>query len=114
MVTADILYTYDYEDRQIARYPVTAGSSTTYTVYDGANPRYFVVTDASRLANGGSNASISQRDLYDPAGGQILATDDCSGTAAGVLWGLADEEGTIHDIVDSTGTFSTTFSIPGF
>ena len=46
-------------------------------------------------------AAISQRDLYGPAVDKILATDNASGT---VLWGLADYEGTIRDVVSDNTT----------
>jgi len=101
-----VTYTYDFAGRMIRRGlddDGSAGSDAmtyTYTVYDGQNV-YLVVTDPNALANPGSNnsAAVSQRDLYAQAVDQILATDDCSGMVAGVLWGLGDNQGTPRDVV---------------
>ncbi len=42
---------------------------------------------------------MSQRYLYGNAVDEILAVEDAAGD---VLWGLADHEGTIRDLVDSS------------
>ena len=102
-VTQVVTYTYDYLGRMI-REGVGASLSSqsyTYTVYDGENP-YLQVgnTTTGSLATSASTATISQRDLYGLAVDQILATDNGSG---GVLWGLADYEGTIRDVVNNSG-----------
>ncbi len=77
-------------------------TSYVYTVYDGSSA-YLQVSDANHLANGGATAVVSQRYLYGPAVDQVLATDNCSGTGAGVLWGLGDHEGTVRDVVNGSG-----------
>ena len=106
-VTQEVQYSYDYSDRLIRRRVFTSGAwqAPAYTVYDGQNP-YLQVTDSSHLSSPSSNvtAQISQRELYGQAVDQILATDDCLGTAGSVLWGLGDDEGTIRDVVNNSGT----------
>ena len=72
-------------------------------MYDGANP-YLQVSDSTALSGSGTPA-ISQRYLYGAAVDQILATDNCNGT---VLWGLAENNGTIRDVVQyNSGTGQT-------
>ncbi|MGO9114668.1 MAG: deaminase [Thermoguttaceae bacterium] len=100
--TEEIQYTYDYAGQLIRTAIDATGSgnfSYTYTVYDGENP-YLQVSDPKGLAVSPSSATISQRYLYGQAVDQILATDNGAGT---VLWGLADFEGTIRDVVNSSG-----------
>ncbi|MGO9114664.1 MAG: RHS repeat domain-containing protein, partial [Thermoguttaceae bacterium] len=100
--TSEVQYTYDYAGRLIRTATDATGSGKftyTYTVYDGENA-YLQVSDPNGLANTPSSATISQRYLYGPAVDQILATDNGAGT---VLWGLADFEGTIRDVVNSSG-----------
>ncbi len=100
-VTQVVAYVYDSFGRVVRRFDSNASPSYVYTVYDGRNA-YRDVSDTTTLAGTGTPV-ISRRYLYGPAVDQILATDNCSGTAAGVLWGLGDNEGTIRDVVDSTG-----------
>jgi RHS repeat-associated protein len=59
------------------------------------------LTDADGLDGAGYSPELSQRYLYGSAVDEILAVEDA---VDDVLWGLADHEGTIRDIVDSTGT----------
>jgi RHS repeat-associated protein len=108
-VTMTVTYAYD-SFGNVIRETVTNYSSsgptgpatTTYTVYNGANP-YLTITDTNQLADGGATAAISQRDLYGQAVDQILATDACTGSSSGVLFGLADYQGTIGDVVNASG-----------
>ena len=79
--------------------------SYTYTAYDGQNP-YLQVGDSTSLGGAGT-PSIAQRFLYGAAVDQILATDDCNGTAGSVLWGLADKDGTVRDVVNKSGSVVT-------
>ena len=58
------------------------------------------LTDADGLEGSGPSPALSQRNLYGSAVDEILAVEDAAGD---VLWGLADHEGTIRDIVDSLG-----------
>ena len=98
----EIRYTYDYAGRLIRMATNATGSGVftyTYTVYDGQNP-YLQVSDSGGLADTLTTPGISQRYLYARAADQILATDNCAGS---VLFGLADYEGSICDVVDSTG-----------
>jgi RHS repeat-associated protein len=108
-VTMIVTYSYDAFGNQIRRTERTYSSSgptsaTTYsyTVYNGANP-YLVVTDANELADGAADAAITQRDLYGPAVDQVLATDSCTGSSSGVLFGLPDYQDTIEDVVNTSG-----------
>ena len=59
------------------------------------------VTDADGLDGSGYSPELSQRYLYGSTVDEILAVEDSAGD---VLWGLADHEATIRDLVDSTGT----------
>ncbi len=59
------------------------------------------LTDADGLDGTLQPTALSQRYLYGSAVDEILAVEDAAGD---LLWGLADHEGTIRDIVDSTGT----------
>ena len=98
--SSTVSYTYDSSDRLIGCTTTSGGvSQTTYTVYQGDNPLEDYTT------TGGSSVKCSHVYLYGPAVDQILASDNCSGTAAGVLWGLADNEGTIRDVVNATGAW---------
>jgi uncharacterized delta-60 repeat protein/RHS repeat-associated protein len=107
--TSDLIvaYSYDYLGDMIRRAIDPDGSAGsdpttyTYTVYDGQNP-YLVVSDSTTLGGSGTPA-VSQRDLYATAVDQILATDAGSGSSS-VMWGLADYEGTIRDVVNDSGT----------
>jgi RHS repeat-associated protein len=98
--TQIVTYTFDYQGNMIRRGLDVGGTTTyTYTVYNGQNP-YLQVSDANHLAGGGATAAISQRYLYGQAVDQILGTDNGGGN---VLWGLADYEGTIRDVVNTSG-----------
>jgi len=99
--TQVVTYTYDYAGWMIRRGEGTSltSQSYVYTVYDGQNA-YLQVSDQNHLANGGASASISERYLYGQAVDQIFATDRGGGN---VLWGLADYEGTIRDVLNSSG-----------
>ena len=74
------------------------------------------VTDPDALAYPVTNttAAITQRYLYGPAVDQILATETFTPTTDTVLWGLGDNEGTIRDVVDSTGSVKTHVQFTSF
>ena len=109
-----MVYTYDYANRQIGRFDYIYGygwpksSSETQTVYNGQNPylEVSVPTLGISIPTSGnySTAQVSKRYLYAKAVDQVLATDNCAGS---VLWGLADQEGTIRDVVNNSGTLVT-------
>jgi RHS repeat-associated protein len=118
-------YTYDSSGRLIrkgvdADGDGTGGTSYTYTVYDGLgqNP-YLTISDADGLDNGLvwdengihlADIVVTERYLYGQAADQILAVDNSpllpgeGQGEGGVLWGLADHEGTIRDVVNNSGT----------
>ena len=112
--TEVVVYTYDYANRQIGRFDYIYGygwpksSSETQTVYDGQNPylEVSVPTLGINIPTSGdySSAKVPERYLYAKAVDQVLATDNCAGT---VLWGLADQEGTIRNLVNNSGTLVT-------
>jgi YD repeat-containing protein len=84
-------YTYDALNRRIGVDETVSGTETkTWTAYDGTNP--YVEFDGS--------GDLLERYLYGPVANQILARVSGSGTEA---WYLADNEGTIRDIVDTSG-----------
>jgi RHS repeat-associated protein len=85
-------YTYDAMNRRIGTDETVSGTETkTWTVYDGVNA----------YADFDGSGTLLNRYLYGPEANQILARISASGTEA---WYLADNEGTIRDIVDTTGT----------
>ena len=112
-IDSEVEYTYDYLDRRIR---MKIDSNTTgggespgcyYDVYQGDNLA-LEIDDPDGLAdnfwaNGTvreNDASVSHRYLYGAAVDEILASENASGT---VLWGLADNEGTIRDVVNNSG-----------
>ena len=113
--TQKIDYGYDAFNRRVSRevttYTTTEGSndggeggdstttSSTYTekfIYDGDH----VVLDF--LSTDSSATVPHSRYLYGPAIDQVLAQETTSG-AGNVYWLLADNEGSIRDVVDKVG-----------
>jgi len=99
-------YTYDYLDRRILRKIDADGSASNpaeyyYNVYQGGNAA-LEIHDANSLATAGTGQNsphVEHRYFYGAAVDEILASENAStGT---ILWGLADNEGSIRDIVDS-------------
>jgi RHS repeat-associated protein len=96
-VTKQTNYVYDAEDRRIKRTFDPDGSSSQpatsqYFVYDGAN-----------LAMTFDNAqSLAHRYLYGPSTDQVLVDEvfSTTGQSQETLWPLADQQGTIRDIVN--------------
>jgi RHS repeat-associated protein len=101
-VTKESLYTYDQFDRRLSKSvapdgPGGASAVISRFIYDGDN----IV-----LVFGGSSASdLKNRYLHGPAVDQILADEQVTslGSAGSVLWPLADNQGTIRDLVNSSG-----------
>ena len=100
-----VYFTYDYANRQIARYDYFVGGSTiAYTVYNGQNA-YLQVTDPNYLGGGSGNttAGISQRYLDGPGVDQIIATETYTGGTSVVYVGLGNNDGTMCDVVSTSG-----------
>lgn len=94
-ITTETLYVYDALDKRIAKSVDPDGTGTLAAsveryVYDGENLAY-VFNDAGALLT---------RYLYGPAADQLLAEEDAAGH---VRWALADRQGSIRDVIDSSG-----------
>jgi RHS repeat-associated protein len=91
-VLKDVTYTYDVFNNRIGE-TVTIGSTTTTErfVHDG---------DQVALTFDGSG-NLTHRYLYGPLPDQVLADDNGQGQ---VLWPLADDQGSVRDVVNSAGT----------
>jgi RHS repeat-associated protein len=99
-------YTYDFQNRRIAKSLSTLHSplSTTYYLYDGNRWERGHAGDHIALQFDGAG-TLTNRYLYGPAVDQILADEQIDQvlgpTAAGkVLWPLADNLGTVRDLAD--------------
>ena len=105
-------YVYDAFNRLVKETvdPDGASGSTsveqTVFAYDGMN----VVLQFEKTGSGaGAATDLSDRYLWGTAVDQILADEKVHYSSGqfvtdAVLWGLADHEGSIRDIVDNTGT----------
>ena len=106
-------YTYDAFDRRIAKAVDTnpadaVDAAITHFVYDRANVRLeFVDTDGV----GPAAAALANRYLHGPAVDQILAQESSAGS---VLYHLADQIGTIRDLIDNTGTLANHIKYDSF
>ena len=94
-VVESVEYTYDLLNRRIGKVidPDGPGSSPAQVerlVYDGDN--IILTFDGS--------GNQTHRYLHGPAIDQVIADEDSSGE---VRWGLADNQNTIRDVIDSTG-----------
>jgi RHS repeat-associated protein len=87
VVTKTIEYLYDVSDRRIGK-KVDGGTTERY-VYDGS--------DIALVFDGAG--SQTHRYLYGTGVDTVLADE----TGAGVVWALADNQGTIRDVVDGGG-----------
>lgn len=98
-VTQQVSYAYDAFDRRVSE-SVAHGDSaaTTYFVYDSNN----VVLDFS-ATTGQAAPTLAHRYLHGPAVDQVLAQEDGSGPVA---WLLADDLGSIRDVVDNQGAIT--------
>ena len=96
-------YTYDYLDRRIARTLDSDGDGTvdeyTYQLHRG-DELAMEFSDQDGLEGETYDPELAHRYLYGAAVDQILAVENASGD---VLWGLADHEGTIRDVVQHDG-----------
>ena len=102
-VTKYVEYTYDAANRRVCTAVDDDGDGTLddyrYDIYHSGALR-MELTDPDGLGTG-APTTIAHRYLWGPAVDQILAVEDPAGE---VLWGLSDHQGTIRDIVNSTGT----------
>ena len=81
----------------------TGAADYYYSVYRGDNP-LLEIHDVDGLAGGTYTPHLEHRYMYGLATDQILASENSLGE---VLWGLADNEGTIRDVVRSTTQAAT-------
>jgi RHS repeat-associated protein len=92
-ITGTVQYTYDPLNRRISQ-TVTNGSGTVtlkeHYIYDG--------NALVQVLDGSGN--VTHTFLNGPAANQPLADDAGSGN---VTWMLADQQGTVRDVIDSTG-----------
>ncbi len=108
-VTQDVKYTYDMFNNVIGR-SITVGGTTTDSrfVFD-------VGTGNMVLAFDGTGA-MTDRFLWGPGVNQILADEHFTPTTAGempasvgsVYWALANNQGSVTDVVNSSGTLNHT------
>ena len=101
--TQVVEYTYDYLDRRIRKTVDADGDGTVdeyaYQAHRGDHLA-LEFTDPDGLADDTHDPAVAHRYLYGAAVDQILAVEDSGGS---VLWGLDDHQGTIRDVIDSTG-----------
>ena len=88
-------YTYDLLNRRIGKVidpdgPGSEPAQVERLVYDGDNI----------ILSFDGNGNQTHRYLHGPAIDQVIADEDSSGQ---VRWGLADNQNTIRDVIDSTG-----------
>ena len=104
-VKKEIDYKYDAFDRRIAKLLDSDGNGTVdseeHYVYDGADI-VLQYDDAS---------SLTHRYLHGPAIDQVLADEDDLGD---VLWPLADNQGTVRDLVDDNGDVQNHLTFDAF
>jgi RHS repeat-associated protein len=116
-VTKEIVYTYDPLNRRIAKTidedgPTVVGSpdtgtlppETTFFIYDGDRAARDGAGDHIALVLDGAG-NITNRYLYGSAIDQILADEDALGE---ILWPLADNLGSVRDLVTYDDSSSTT------
>ena len=115
IATQTVTYTYDYLNRLVGETAVTGSGSTEQTVqtayvYDGTDVILkFQNTTTGGPASGSLAAgNLTDRYLWGSAVDQVLADenvalDQSPSDAGAVLWGLADLNGSIADIVDNVG-----------
>ena len=97
-------YTYDVFDRRIAKEIDSDGSGDSESerlIYDG---------DHITLSFDGTG-DITHRYLYGANIDQILADEDAQGD---ILWPLTDHQGTVRDLIDSTGSIQNHITYSSF
>ena len=102
--TQVVAYSYDASDRRIQRTLDSDGDGTPedyrYQVHRGGEAA-LELSDPDGLEGQTYEPALAHRYLYGAAVDQILAVEDDSGD---VLWGLADHQGTIRDVIDSAAS----------
>ena len=94
--TEEVNDTYDALNRLISESVTTpAGTTVTDFVYDGDN-----VLLEFQSSGGSSTPVLTEHSLYGPAVDQVLAEDAGDGS---VFWLLADDLGSIRDVLNSAG-----------
>jgi YD repeat-containing protein len=93
-VVKSIEYTYDVADRRIAK--KIDGVVQERYVYDGSN--------IALVFDGQGNQTY--RYLHGPGIDQILADEKANGS---VVWALADNQGTVRDLIDGNGALRYTW-----
>jgi RHS repeat-associated protein len=98
-LTKDVLYTYDVFDRLIRKQVDDPA--------DGSIDRAeaFVYDGDDVVASFDAAGSLTHRYLHGPAVDQVFADEDALGE---ILWGLADNQGTVRDVVDYDAGSNTT------
>src|SRR5262249_51090386 len=94
-------FAYDALDRRISKRVRDAAGhdvQTDYVYHRDTGLLDFVAPDGP---NGSQPPALAMRYLFGPHVDQVLAQQDAAGH---VLWLLPDHLGTIHDLVDNTGT----------
>lgn len=94
----EVLFTYDALDNRLTKTVDPDGEGE-----DPAETTTFACADgqvALEFSGTGGGRTLAQRYLYGPGVDQVLARDDGS---EGVLWALADNEGTVRDLVNASG-----------
>ncbi len=87
-------YTYDAFNNRIGISVNTgSGAVQTWTAYDGSNP----------CADFNSSGQVTHRYLYSRAVDSVLADVNTSGNGS-TSWELADQLGSIRDVVNAAGT----------
>ena len=99
VVKKTVDYGYDVFDRRIKKVvdndgPGSGAPITSRFVYDGS--------DIVLQFDGANN--LTHRYLHGPAVDQILADEQINGGTSTLYWPLADQQGTIRDVVNNSGT----------
>jgi RHS repeat-associated protein len=105
-VTKAVQYTYDIHNQRLAKIVDEDGDGEPddyrYNVHRAGSLR-LEITDPDGIDNQTNNPRVANRYLFGPAVDQILAVEEFPVFPQGegdVLWGLADHQGTIRDIVE--------------
>lgn len=102
--TKIVTYAYDAFDRRVAKTldsnPTGSINRYEFYIWDGDD----IVIDFVDSDGGTLNASLDKRYLWGPAVDQLLADETAGNT---VHWMLADHQGTIRDMANNDGTYTT-------
>lgn len=99
-------YTYDVFDNRIAKSVDADGSGAAAAEVER------LVYDSGEIAlTFDGTGNLTHRYLHGPQVDQILAEEDAQGE---VLWALSDNQGTVRDLVDATGTVVNHISYDSF